>query len=108
MRGQGNISRTKPPCFLALVLLATGACSVDVGKLRTPGVKGPDAGPDLAKPADGPEDTAADVGPDVADAKDLLASPDVTGTYTNVPGAASPWPITPLTEPSLFFRVRQP
>ena len=38
----------------------------------------------------------------------LLASPNVTGPYTNVPGAASPWPITPLSEPSMFFRVLAP
>jgi hypothetical protein len=38
----------------------------------------------------------------------LQASPDVGGTYTNVPGAASPYSIAPLPEPSLFFRVQQP
>jgi hypothetical protein len=38
----------------------------------------------------------------------LLASPNVTGPYTNVPGAGSPWPITPLNAPSLFFRVLAP
>ena len=38
----------------------------------------------------------------------LLASPDVAGTYTNVPGATSPWPIAPLSEPSLYFRVQHP
>ena len=36
------------------------------------------------------------------------ASPSVSGPYTNVPGAVSPWPITPLSEPSMFFRVQAP
>ena len=38
----------------------------------------------------------------------LLASPAAAGTYTNVPGAVSPWPITPMSEPSMFYRVQQP
>ena len=36
----------------------------------------------------------------------LQAAPEVTGTYTNIPGASSPFSLTPLTEPRLFFRVR--
>ena len=36
------------------------------------------------------------------------SSPDVAGIYTNVPGAASPWPITPLSDPGTFFRVQVP
>jgi hypothetical protein len=36
------------------------------------------------------------------------SSPDVAGPYTNVPGAFSPWSITPLTEPRMYFRVQQP
>jgi hypothetical protein len=36
------------------------------------------------------------------------SSPDVAGPYTNVPDAVSPWPITPLSEPRLFYRVQQP
>ena len=35
----------------------------------------------------------------------LQAAPVVTGPYTNVPGAMSPYDVTPLNEPSLFFRV---
>jgi hypothetical protein len=38
----------------------------------------------------------------------LQAAPVVTGPYTNVLGASSPYAITPLTEPSMFFRVRLP
>jgi hypothetical protein len=38
----------------------------------------------------------------------LLAAPEVSGTYTNVPGAASPYTITPLSEPGMFYRVQQP
>jgi hypothetical protein len=36
------------------------------------------------------------------------SSPDVAGPYTNVPGAVSPWPITPMSDPSTFFRVQVP
>ena len=36
----------------------------------------------------------------------LQAAPEVTGTYTNVPGASSPYSVTPLTDPRQFFRVR--
>jgi hypothetical protein len=36
------------------------------------------------------------------------SSPNVVGPYTNVTGAASPWPITPLSEPSTYYRVQQP
>jgi len=36
------------------------------------------------------------------------SSPDVAGPYTNVTGAFSPWPITPLSEPSMYYRVQQP
>jgi hypothetical protein len=38
----------------------------------------------------------------------LQAAPVVTGPYTNVPGASSPYAITPLTAPSMFYRVRLP
>ena len=38
----------------------------------------------------------------------LQASPDVAGPYTNVPASSSPHLITPLTEPSIYFRVQQP
>ena len=36
----------------------------------------------------------------------LQAAPEVTGTYTNVPNAASPWPITP-TQGRTFYRLTQ-
>jgi hypothetical protein len=36
------------------------------------------------------------------------SSPDVAGPYTNMPGASSPYLITPLPEPRMFFRVQQP
>ncbi|MEI8044158.1 MAG: hypothetical protein WCL11_22295 [Verrucomicrobiota bacterium] len=36
------------------------------------------------------------------------SSPDVSGTYTNVSGAVSPYAVTPLSEPSMYFRVQQP
>jgi hypothetical protein len=38
----------------------------------------------------------------------LQAAPVVTGPYTNLPGASSPYTITPLTGPSRFYRVRLP
>lgn len=36
------------------------------------------------------------------------SSPDVSGIYTNVSGAVSPYAVTPLSEPSMYFRVQQP
>ena len=37
------------------------------------------------------------------------SSPDVSGPYTNVPApASSPYTVSPLTEPSVFYRVQQP
>jgi hypothetical protein len=38
----------------------------------------------------------------------LQAAPVVTGPYTNVPGALSPYTIPSPTEPNRFFRVRLP
>ncbi len=38
----------------------------------------------------------------------LQAAPRVTGVYTNVPGAASPFVITNFDEPSLFYRLYFP
>jgi hypothetical protein len=35
----------------------------------------------------------------------LQAAPDVTGTYTDVPGAVSPY-VVPTTDPQGFFRVK--
>lgn len=38
----------------------------------------------------------------------LQSAPEVTGIFTNVPGAVSPYVVTPLTDPRSFFRVRLP
>ena len=36
----------------------------------------------------------------------LQASPDVLGTYTNVPGATSPYPLPTSSGPQLFYRLK--